>query len=262
MKKILCILIALVPFSANAEPEKMKLKYEGYYSRMKAGEMNVQLDENADGSYKYDAVISTMGFVKYITKYSSTNAVEGKIVKDKFFPSVFKTTFQPKKNAKQNIVINYGKDGSVTEIANPPENRKKRLAVAAKDKDNLPDPITAVMLSRERIRALIDSGATLPHKFSQPVFDGRRSFIAEGSIDGYVEKKIDGKKQKLLKLSGKRVAHAGFRSKDIEAMKTNEPVFDIYLDSNYIPVLVEGRSPLGEGTILLTKKCLGAECGL
>ena len=254
MKKLILLLLTLLPFSAlaitpeNVTPENLDLKYEAYWSGIKAGDMHVVIAEKPD-SFNDTVDVNSVGVVQTITKYWNKDRVKGAIKNAKYVPEDYHSVWQQKKNTTQEIVVSYGKNGEVTEFANPAESRSKHPEVLAKDKDDTLDPVLAGITARVKVRQIIESKGKLPQKFSIKMFDGRRVSNLSFNIIGYQDRKIDGKVMKLLKITMDRVPLAGFNIKELSKLKEYDPVIDIYADDNFIPVYAIGHAIIGEFTI-------------
>ncbi len=247
MKKLILIALLISPLSARAE--NLTLKYEADWNGLKAGEAKVILNET--GNFYTDKVsASSGGLVKNFTNYWTDNTVTGTINNGEYQPSVFNTTWQPKKATTQNVVVSYAKDGTVSEVATPPERRGKYPEVAKKDKHGLPDPISAAMTARAKIRHIVESGARLPQSFSIRIFDSRRVTGLNFNVLGY--ERVKG--QKLLKVSFTRTPITGYRKKELEVHNSMNPLINIYADDKFIPVLATGQSIIGPVTLKLVDK--------
>ena len=260
MQKLLYLAaLILLPLSANAE--NLALKYEANWGGIKVGEMRLYFNEK-QSEYNYMALIDSTGLIRNLTKYWSVNVAKGKIAGNKFLPTIFDTKWQRKKQGEQRVIVNYNGE-KVTETATPEENRDKRPFVEVKDKKNTLDPVTAGFLARKKIREIMEAKKQLPQSFSLPVFDSRRRFNVNVNIVGYENKKIDDNMQNVLHIKMDRTAIAGFSPKELDAMKKEEPVFDIYLNDKFIPVWVIGKAQLGYATISLVNACFDAsDCRL
>ena len=249
MKYIFVLLLAFSTFSANAE--ETNLRYELFWSGFKVGEMNLKLKEEGN-KYDYLSHIESKNLLKYFTEYWSVNRTQGKIIGSLLIPEIYESRWSRKKD-RQEIEVSYKKDGSIREVIKTPEDRKKHPEVSEKLKKNALDPITASIASRNKIRKIIESGANFPAKFTIPVFDAKRRFDVEHVINGYKNINVSGKDRNLLHVQFQRTPIAGFRANELKRMDEHDPVVDVYLDKNFIPVWGYGKAGMGTATIRLAE---------
>lgn len=244
--------ILLLPLSAQAE--KITAVYDGEWNGLTIGRMTITVDEDAT-NYTYGATLQSEGLLKTFTGYRSENTSKGTLVNKPEAKPLPKTYFtewwRKKKNEHQQITVTYN-NGKAAEVANPPEKRPKRPVVTSEYKDNTLDPVSAAIFGRKRIREIAESGETLPKKVTMPVFDGRRRFDVELTVNGYKKMKYKGKEQQLLQITFFRTAVNGFTDKELARMKEQDPTIIFYLNSDYIPVLGSGSAPFGSANFILS----------
>ena len=244
--------LAVIPSFAVAET--FSVKYIADWNGLNVGEMTVMLDQN-NTDYTYKVILDSVGLVRTFTNYRSENMATGKIVNGKPVPGTFFTEWWRKKEHQQVTVI-YKNGGKIAEeTANPPEKRPKRPIVEPKYKNNTLDTVTSALWARERIRELVESKPSYPQKFTMPVFDGRRRFDVELTINGYKKKKYAGKEEDLLEIVFYRTPVNGFNEKELLRMKQQDPTVIFYLDNNYIPVMGTGSAPFGSANLHRVSLC-------
>ena len=260
MKKALLILLLFANSAGASEPLNVSLKYHAHWSGFKVAELRAYIKQE-DGKYSYRARIDTMGVVKLTSKYWSDNSVVGLLKKNKHLPEKYNTEWRRKKE-NQKIEVSYKNGSPISEKAEPPENRNKRPLVAPKDKAGAVDPITAAIMAREKIIALVEGKKKLPAKFTVPVFDARRRQTITVEVIGYEDRNFDDIRKKTLHIKFWRTAGPGFNQKEKNKMAEQEPVFDAYLDNNYFPELVIAKTPKATATAQLEQVCWKSDCNL
>lgn len=251
-------LAALLLLPLPAAAESINAKYDAEWNGLRIGEMTVTVDEQSN-NYTYSVILTAEGLLKTFTHYRSENTSKGKLSKGAPIPASYFTEWWRKKEHQQ-VSVAYTNNGKkVVETATPPEKRPKRPIVPAKYKDNTLDPVLAALVARDRIREIVEAGkaadetASFPKKITLPVFDGRRRFDVELTINGYKKKKYDGKKQNLLEIVFFRTPVNGFNDKELVRMKEQDPTVIFYLNNDYIPVMGSGNAPFGSASVELTK---------
>lgn len=257
--------IILIFSSANAsevgarDTERMDLKYDVFWSGFQVGEMNIKLRENKE-SYTYTTLIDSMNIAKYFTKYYSINSVQGDIVDGKPKPKAYDSKWSRKKD-NQVLHVAYSDDGSIIEETAVPAKEESRPEIEPHLTKNSFDPITSGIQARDKIKEIMASNPQFPVKFTVPVYDAKRLFDVEYTINGYQMVNVDNKNHNLLHISFQRKPIAGFRDKELKRMAKQEPVIDAYLNKDFIPVWGLGTAQLGIATIKLSQYCIGInEC--
>ncbi len=245
----------LLALTLPSQAETITAKYVADWNAMQVGEMTVLVDENAS-NYNYQILLESSGLVKTFTKYRSENTSKGKIVNGKPQPENYLTEWWRKKKEHQQINIVY-KDGGkkVEETATPAEKRPKRPLVESKYKDNTLDTVSSALWARKEIERRVRSGAVYPDKFTMPVFDGRRRFDVDITINGYKKKKYEGKTQEMLEVVFFRTPVSGFNEKELNRMKDQDPTVVFYLNKDFIPVMGTGSAPFGKANFRLVSLC-------
>ena len=247
----LLLALAFIVFTSPAFAEENNYKYELFWSGFKVGEMDLRVKEEGN-KYDYLALIESKNILRYFTKYWSANHVRGEIKKDRLIPEEYTSTWNRKKD-RQTINVKYGKDGSVKEVVKTPDDRKKHPPVSDELKLGSLDPVTASMSSRRKIKEVVESGIQLPVKFTTPVFDAKRRFDVEHVIKGYETVNVGGRDQNLLHVQFKRNPIAGFKPNKLKEMAKEDPVVDVYLNADFIPVWGFGKTEMGTATIKLAE---------
>jgi hypothetical protein len=257
MKKLVFLLL-LVPSLASAG-DNMILKYEVNWGGFKAGELNLNLKEDA-GKYNYVAMLDSTGLAKRISKYWSANITTGKLLGGKYLPSSYNTRWRFKKENKE-IVVSYNDKGEVLqEVATPPERRDKNPEVPPEIKKDGLDPITAGVVARKKVMELEKSGAAYGTEFTIPVFDARRKFDIHFTYKGHQTLKLHDKDRDVVHVTFYREPIAGFSQNQLDRSKEQDPNIDVYLDpQTYVPVWAIGKAPLGSATFVLAESCVNQD---
>ena len=227
---------------------------------MKIGEMSVIIDETTANNYKYQVLLDSAGLLKTFTHYRSENTATGKIVKGKPQPESYLTEWWRKKKEHQQVNVVYKNGGKIVEeTATPPEKRPKRPFVEGKYKNGTLDPVSSALWARKRIAEIIKTNPSYPQKFTMPVFDGRRRFEAEITLNGYKKKKYEGKNQDLLEVVFFRTPVNGFNEKELKRMKDQDPTVLFYMNKDLIPIMGSGSAPFGSANFRLVSLCQSAD---
>lgn len=248
MKKLLLIAALLLSSQAQA----LDLKYEASWNGLKAGSAQVLLNES-DTMYSSRVRAEADGLVKKFNPYWTDSKVEGTVAKEEYKPTTYDMNFKPKKSQTQRVLVSYSKDGSVNEVATPAEKRGKRPEVPPKEKHGLPDPITAALMAREKVREMVKSGTQFPQNFAIRIFDSRRVTDLNFKVVGYKQVNINGPK-KLLQVDFDRSPVTGYNKRELEKMKEVNPLINIFVNDDMIPVYAKGQSVIGEIEVKLVSK--------
>jgi hypothetical protein len=254
MRLICKILLTTLIFPATAMAENIAIKLDAQWNGVKVGDMTVTANEQG-GKYEYSAIVESAGLLRAFTKYRSENIGKGLINNGIIIPESYFTQWWRKKEHQQ-IDVAYTNNGkTVDETATPPEKRPKRPIVEHKDKDSTFDPVTAAIIARSQIKELVAKKSEFPQKITIPVFDARRRFDVQLTVNGYKKKYYKGKKQQLLEIVFFREPGPGFNDKEIARMKTQDPTVTFYLNEDFLPVLGSGAAPFGRAEFTLTASC-------
>lgn len=243
--------------SAYSADENMSLRYDLYWSGFKAGQMRIILKEDKN-SYDFATLIDSVNLVKSFTSYWSVNRVQGKIRNGIYRPTTYDSKWN-RRDEQQILQVNYDSKGYVTkEIADPPK-KKSRPAIDPEILKNSIDPITTGVLIRKNVRKYMLAKKPLPATFTLPTYDTKRRFDLEYVIHGYKNIRVEDKVHNLLHVTLQRIPVAGFREKEIKRMKDQEPIIDIYLNDDFIPLWGLGTAGMGTATFKLARFCEGKE---
>lgn len=259
MRKLLILLSLLLTAPAFAEdpkqtqnPNNLDLTFGVYWSGFEVGEARLISQETAD-AYTISANLDTVGLIRRFTKYWSTNISKGSFVDGEMRPDSYQTKWNRRKE-KQLIEVEYDKNWDVTKVfADPPENRGKYPELEQENMQQTYDPVSAVILARRKIMNLTSFGSKEKHSFKIPVFDARRRFDVVINIEGMKTVEFEGEPRDFMHIQFFREPIAGFREKELKRMEDQEPVIDVYLNEDFIPVWGLGTARLGIATIKLKK---------
>ncbi|PIR32205.1 MAG: hypothetical protein COV36_04670 [Alphaproteobacteria bacterium CG11_big_fil_rev_8_21_14_0_20_44_7] len=245
----------VMPARAEQTPlvEGKALRYDVFLGTMRVGVIKVTL-KNSTSGYDYTADLDSLNLARYIMKYDSINRVVGKISNNKHIPLSYRSKWRQKKY-DQDLLVRYSPEGDVLEETITGSWWKDNPEVEAAQKKNIPDPITAAVVSMQKIKQLMQDKTPLPHNFDFPVYDAKRLLNLKYTIHGYKEKKVAGERKQLLHVSFKQEALAGWRESELKRLHERDAVINLYLDENYIPVLGFGQSQIGDLEIKLAKEC-------
>ncbi|MDB2415273.1 DUF3108 domain-containing protein [Rickettsiales bacterium] len=259
MKKIIYIfsIICLLTYSKSsfaATDDTDKLQTAPWYKVYWGGFHIANLwTEITDGQIK--AVIESYGLVKTLSKYESSTK-SSYIKKDnRFLPAHFQTIFK-QRHGSRSIDIKYNDSGNIKdEAVIPPDNRLKRPAVEDAKKKNAVDPLTAILVARQKIKNGLKNGND---KFSINMYDGRRLSELDFTIYGKQQKTIKNRQYDVIKIDFKRLPIEGYTDNELKRFKSEEPVFTLYLEDNdlMLPIKAEADAPLGTAVLLMEKDCL------
>lgn len=263
MKKtiLLLIFLILVPISNSSASagDNETLTVARWYKVYWGGLHVADLVAGINGS-RFDTIIKSYGIVKKFSNYSSSTTSYFDVENGKYIPKSFFTEFQQRKRHRT-IDIKYNENGGILdEAVNPPDNRAKRPAVDVTLKDGSVDPLTAVMIAREKIRESLENGNTA---FSFNMYDGRRLASLDFKLNGRKKTTVNGKEHDVIEVTFRRNPIAGFTHNELKRMKSEEPDFTLYLsdDENLLPVKADMDAELGVAVLLLERECKSiSEC--
>jgi hypothetical protein len=203
--------------------------------------------------------IDSYGIVKEISGYRSRTRTDFAERKGGRRPSAFHTVFR-RKGKDKTIDLRYdpATGAVVHDEVVPPDNRLKRPAVGQEGKDKAVDPLTAVLLARQTLRQYLKSGK---RHFTFDLYDGRRLSWLGFEIAGRATVRVRGEDRKAVVLVFRRRALEGHTSRELERMKREEPVVTVYVsdDDALMPLLAEGKAPLGTAYIRYEGTCAAGE---
>lgn len=227
----------------NLPPEGVR-KYGVYWTGIHIADLTV-----TQSALEMRARIDSYGVVKKVSKFKSqTRSVYKKSDDGTLIPVSFNTVFR-NRSRERSIDIFYDPNGGVTqESVVPPDNRKKRPAVANDLKIGALDPLTAALWARMRV---IEARKNGERSFSFPIYDGRRLSRLDFSLGKKSEISVNGRSYNVISLVMRRVALQGYTKRELERIKDEEPVMTIYVtdDEAAMPVKAEAAAPLGTAII-------------
>ncbi len=245
--------VMLSPLSSFAENNQKSARwYKVHWNNMYLADLKVELRDN-----DITAKIDSHGVIKTISKYSNYSHSKFHNNNGKYIPEIFNSNLT-QRQGKKDIIIKYGENGEITEESViPPDNRYKRPAVENHLKKDAPNPLVAVLLTRDKIRESLEKGE---NKFEYNIYDGRRLARLEFNIIGKETIKLHGNNLNALKITFKRIPVAGFTNNELKRMKGENPDFTIYLDEkDLLPIKADAVAPLGKAFFTLVKECESIE---
>lgn len=252
-------------FSENMEVSEFVLPnanfalwYSGDFMNAPVGDLLIEFKET-DTTYRIEAQIRAAGFIKLLTKFKSISVTEGIKRDGLYIPQKFTTWWRVRKKEKR-VTVHYDENGRVIkEEYEPEKERHKRPRVSEDLKHYRYDPLTFALLARHRMKTALEKHEK---RASGRVYDGRK--LSELYFDLKGDKKIkhNAQNKPTIKISANRKPIAGFKQKELDAFKNEDPIVDIFVDTAHmLPLTAIGVSSWGTATIQLEKVCADmAEC--
>lgn len=176
--------------------------YRASWAGLPAAEVRLKFSQS--GEHYHDEVhIETKGLSRWITRFRGDAASEGRFATGgAAAPSHYEARYDLRKWHDVRVSMSFvARDGATVAERSAEENRRKP-PLAERYRQNVLDPISAVVAIRERLRAGLPAPGS---RFSVPVYDGARRF----DVAVEVEPAEDGKKDIRLKLVLRPIA--GFK---------------------------------------------------
>jgi hypothetical protein len=249
MKKIFLILIVLSSYitTANAGPSPTldtTRSYQVYIKGIHIADLNAGIKEDS-----LTSDIDSYGIVKKISKYSSHGKSTFIFKNGEFIPQHYYTNFT-QRHGPRTVDIKYNDKGEIiSEVVTPPDHSWKRPTVNQANKKGAFDPLTAVMVARQKI---INGLKNDQNSFNINIYDGRRLARLEFNILGREVRKIEGKKQNIVDVTFTRKPLEGFTNNELKRMKSEEPTFSLYLtdDEYMLPIKADVFSEMGTAVLV------------
>jgi hypothetical protein len=236
---------ALVGRAWAAEP--ITLHMEGWWGGMQAADILLTVDQGAEGHGQDDwdgrLVVHTAGMIKWLTGLVADARGRGRIDGDGAFPASY---LQHVKSRKSDRTVEVGFTG------NPPLGmRVKDLETfadpskQARDAENVPDlPEDQRRGTIDPIAAILSLGSRAlagEHKFTLPVYDGRRRFDLEVAVLGHGKHGLNG--QPTTTLDAVAIMHPIGGFKPFHAKWWNNAKFEVLLDpKSGLPLQISSSS--------------------
>lgn len=220
--------------------------YKIYWSGLHVGNAYTEIIPTQEG-YGMRLHMRSRGVAKLLTDWKGNSAASMYERDDKsFVPKRFLTAYENRKKPKR-IELLFNKAGSVQkESVEPPDNRDKRPAVPAANKNGVYDPVSLIFAARHEVRKAIEAGK---NTFTMKMYDGRRRTDLPFTILGMTE-------EGLIHISFTEIPVAGYTDREMKGVKDGERQISLYLSRHDLfPVFVKGTSPLGSATIRYSKDC-------
>lgn len=249
-----------VPAQETAAPAPLNTAawYKGYWGGIYMADLFVEVHEQEGGRYTIEGIIKTRGLVRMISDYYNFLSAKGWWNGADFTQDTFDTRFNRRKGGERRIIVHYNEDGMVKdEYYNPPEKRWKRPAVPDEQRSHTPDPLTLGLEIRRELHAMMQEEPELPVKFSRKMYDGRRYSDVKFEVVGHDVLRQEKTDYPTVRLRLRRYPIAGYTDNELERMDEEEPDIDIWISENtdFIPLRVEGKAPLGFAYAKLKAEC-------
>ncbi len=197
---------ALAPFT-------LKSDYVLSWSGLPFGILHIEAEEGLD-HYQITTDIRFTGLLKLFVKHESHTVVSGNPADFAKGPRVYESNYKTK-NKPRRVKLAYDAQGTITEeILEPTENRQKRPAVPAADKNGVVDALSYTPELRRRLAAALAKGEK---GFHFPVFDGRRLMMTDFTIQS----------TNPIRIIGTRKPLAGLTRDEMEKYNEGEPPLTI-----------------------------------
>ncbi len=229
-----------------AEPINQARKHVVYWGSIPVGELIAGIETGED-KHIFKVAIRSRNLAKVVSKFRSNSKSEIRYNgRGKYTPILWDTNFSLR-NKKRTIKLEYSDSGEVTGDYNqPPEKRWKRKAVEQKLKDGAYDPLTMVMVARQKVRDSFRGGK---REFSLPLYDGRRRSKFNFRVRGITT-------NKFIHVSVTETAVAGYTDNELRRMKERGAEIHLYLSiKDFWPVQATGKSLLGTVKGVIEKTC-------
>ncbi len=236
-------------------PKAVRL-YGVYWQSIHIGNIIGEVKNNSDGKIEFRVAMRSLNILKRLTRYqndASTTARFGNA--QGFIPITFEVHSTLRKKTK-NVALAYDAAGNVVqETIDHPPNPKKITPITADMKKDSIDPLTAALIARDKVRQFRDGGGK--NYFNLKIYDGRQLFIVNFTILPATTLSWQGRSVSVIPLRFARTALGGFGKEELERMKKQDPVIDVYLsnDSALLPLEAKGKAIIGTASASLLREC-------
>lgn len=249
--------LTAAPINEESQVANLQISrwYKVYWLGMHVGDLMSEIKETKPGVYAIESRLHSRGIAKRFTKFWSI-AKSHSVLSNKgdLLPSNFTNRSNLRKKKRQ-ISINYQHEGRIaSEQVTPPDNRKKRPAVATEKKLGAVDPHTAILLAHKKIRQALVTGKNV---FTIPLYDARRLSHLHFTVHGRKIIEHQDNDTKVIHVSVKRDLIAGYTNNEHKRLKKENPVIDIYLEDNatMMPIQALATAPIGSANVVLEREC-------
>jgi hypothetical protein len=165
--------------SAAASAEPLSLRYSATWGGGAAADIRLYLDESG-GRFHNRLDLETVGLARMLSGFRVRATSSGQSDIEDVAPLAFDAVYDSHKKREKRINLHFVQlgDGSVAEEG--PENTSKDPVIAAEFRRDVLDPLSCITA----VRRLVREGGVAPGKtFTLAVYDGKRRFDVEGSVD-------------------------------------------------------------------------------
>src|SRR5689334_16228250 len=175
----LCAAAVLVLANGAAIADPLSLRYSATWGGGTAAEIRLFLDES-DGRFQNRLDIETVGLARFLSGFRARATSSGQTDIDEVSPNAFDAVYDSHRKRDKRINVHFAQlaDGSLAEEG--PENTSKDPLIAAEFRRDVIDPLTCITAVRRLVR---EGGVGKDKGFTLAVYDGKRRFDVEGSVD-------------------------------------------------------------------------------
>ena len=142
-----------------------------------------------------------------------------------------------------------------TGAALPPDrHERQRLPLPEAKRTGVLDPMTAVIVARDRIRRGWSDGGAMP-AFRLPVFDGRHRYDVVVTPGAVIVERIAGKSRRIVPVTTAVEPAAGFEASMAKHARQSRGRVVFSADEAFIPLEVVAGNTLGRGVFTLIADC-------
>ena len=174
-----CAAAVLAFLSAAATAEPLSLRYSATWGGGAAADIRLFLDEG-DGQFHNRLDIQTVGLARLLSGFRVRASSTGQTDIDDVSPHAFDAVYDSHRKRDKRINVHFAQlpEGSLAEEG--PENTSKDPLIAAEFRRDVIDPLTCITAVRRLVR---DGVIGKDRGFTLAVYDGKRRFDVEGSVD-------------------------------------------------------------------------------
>lgn len=211
------------------------IRYDFEWNGIALGKIALEVSET-DGAYAVRTLVKSRGVASFFVKHTSDSNVKGERSAAGYVPRTYMADVTTRKKNKK-VLLEFDGSGLITKQENIPADTD-RPKVKAQEMEGARDPLSTVLAIRKAVYDSIGSGKT---SFDLHMFDGKRLFKLDMTIDNQVTKSIGGEERAVIHVIAARTPVAGFTEKELERAKEKEPPLNIYFsdDSALIPLAMD-----------------------
>lgn len=230
--------------------------YNIFWMGMHIGDLVAQVEELPKGLFRMESSMYAKGMIKKLTRFQGTsNSISVWQPDALVIPNDFTMEINYRKRGRMTR-LHYDPEGNVIkESVVPPDNREKRPAVRKDRKKGAIDPHTMVLRAHQLIREGLKPGGK--KEFALITYDGRKLSEMKFAIIGKTIWPAYDKEKQVYHIQMTRKALEGFTESELERIKSEDPVIDLYLEDNadMLPVGAVASAPIGSAFAVIGKEC-------